>query len=411
MKAKIYLNLHYFSVFLFSIFPLLPNKVKGIPVMFFFLTTLYIFVKERKYNYPFKKVFFFSSLFLVLLISLLYTSNFIRIDQPLSTRLSLIIVPISFGFLNATDRKLDFKFLENFIKLIIFFHFVFCIWIIFYLYQLGFYSSKMNLYVAISYLTNEMWYIKQHPIYSSIFISISILLTFFYVLKINKKNTYLIVIPLLITMLYVLLVLERKSVFLSLLISLILTFCFFSKISINSKLIKLIILVIGVLTFFFTTTGRFKELYNNKTYSVVNSNNSTSLRYAIYTCALKKIKEAPLFGFGIGDTQNELEKCYNKSSKALINKTYNSHNQYLSYFLSCGIIGFFLLLYIVIKTIFNAIKKKNMILFSITIFFSISMLFENILERQSGVILFSFYICLFSFHNFSGTQTINVKNK
>ena len=408
MKTKIFFNFHYYAIFMFTLFPLLPNKIKGLPVVFLFLVTLYLSIKEKRYSYPFKRVLLFSSLFVVLITSLTYTESFTRIDQTLSTRLSLLIVPISFGFLETTDRKLNFNFLEIFITLLVVFHFIFCVWIAIYLYQLGFYSNEMNLYVAVSYITNEMWYVKQHPIYVSIFISISIIVILCYVLKLNKKIVFLITIPILLFKFYILFILERKGVCLSLLTSVILIFYYFSRESLGLKFIKITFLaIVVILTFFFISTGRFKEVFKSNTYTLIDKNNSTSIRAAIYSCAFEKIKEAPILGFGLGDVQVELDKCYRQKSPILTKITYNSHNQYLSYFLSCGFLGFFLLCFFLIRNLVDAYKKKNILLFSITVFFAISMLFENILERQSGVILFSFYICLFSFYNFSETKTTN----
>ena len=261
------------------------------------------------------------------------------------------------------------------------------------------------MYDAIAYITNEMWLINQHPIYASIFISISILLSVYFWL-ISKNRTFIfITLPFLLINLFTLILLERKGVLLSFVISFVILIIKFLKKN-TSKRIVIGVVVSGIIfaSFFVIPSNRFKELFKIDNYIGSLKDNSTSLRFGIYNCAISKISESPLFGFGLGDVQTELDKCYEDKSKLLSEISYNSHNQYLSYFLSSGLFGFFLLFFVLIKTVLNAIKSKDYFLISITVFFTLCMLFENILERQSGVILFSFYICLFSFNNFNKTN-------
>ena len=49
----------------------------------------------------------------------------------------------------------------------------------------------------------------------------------------------------------------------------------------------------------------------------------------------------------------------------------------------------------------NAIKKRNVHSLIILCFYSIVMLSENILERENGVIFFSFFLCFFSLNNYN----------
>jgi O-antigen ligase len=166
-----------------------------------------------------------------------------------------------------------------------------------------------------------------------------------------------------------------------------------------------------ILSVFVFSSKRFKELYKKENYSNVLEFNSTSLRFGIYNCAIQKIKESPIFGYGLGDVQDELTKCYEEKSELLTEIVYNSHNQYLSFFLSSGVFGFLTLLFTMFSILTTAFKRKNIILMSITLFFIIIMMFENILERQSGVIMFSFYICLFSLYRFTDKEQIKITNE
>lgn len=385
-----------FSILSFSFFPLYPNRLKGLPVILLFLSSLLFFLKQKKRNeYPFKQVISFTSLFLILFISLIYTTNFNNIDKILSTRLSLLFIPISFGFLRYTGYI--FIFFDLFLKLLIIFSSIFTLSIFLYLFKLGYFSGKMTINEAISYINNEMWYINQHPIYISIFISITIILTIVYIFVLNKKFSILLS-PLYLSMIYLLLLLERKGIF----ISLITCVLFFFVVRFKFKLLKLNVSLLFVLifSFLYMSGGRFKEMYVKETFASFDKNSSTSIRFSIYKCVLKKIKESPLIGYGIGDVKEELNKCYREVSDDLVIMSYNSHNQYFSYVLSVGLFGFFIICYLVLNLVQLSLNSQNLFLLLLTVFFGLTMLFENILERQSGVIPFSFYLCFFSYHNF-----------
>lgn len=410
MMQSLFSKLHYIALYIFCFFPLLPNRIKGLPVVLLFLIAVFLWFKERKYSYPYKKVLFLSSLFLIYLIGLPYSENLIRIDETLSTRISLLIVPISFGLIKTTERNFGIISFSIFNKLLMLVTTVYSIWILIYLYLLGVYNDTMNLSDAIAYISNEMWIINQHPIYASIFICISILLTIISSLKEKTITTFLLVLPFLIVMALTLFILARKGIIISFSFSFIVLVLYHLK-KIAFKKLTLLLLVIFIIGFLTYTPikNRFKEVFKIETYTTINDKNSTSLRLGIYSCAIKKIMESPILGYGIGDVQLELNKCYSKRSDVLTKKTYNSHNQYLSYFLSNGIFGFLVLLIVLLKKLRDSIKQNNVFLLCMIVFFGISMLFENILERQSGVILFSFFFYLFSFYSFNNME-INEEN-
>jgi O-antigen ligase len=201
-------------------------------------------------------------------------------------------------------------------------------------------------------------------------------------------------------MFYVLFLLSRKAIIVALFISLIFIFFlnFKEKINRNKVLILTVVFTAILVIFSPVLKKRFNEVFLKVSYEKINENNSTSIRFGVYNCSLKLISENILFGYGIGDVNDELQKCYLPMSRILTYGNYNSHNQYFSYALSNGIFGAFLLLIILVKGFFIGYKTRNNTLIFVTIFYFIAFFFENILERQSGVILFMFLICLFCFN-------------
>ena len=120
-----------------------------------------------------------------------------------------------------------------------------------------------------------------------------------------------------------------------------------------------------------------------------------NFRYGIYNCVNKVLKENWLFGVGPGNVQNELNKCYAsytyKNYDDYTNVEYNSHNQYLDIWLKYGIFGLIFFLFFLFWGIKNSNENYGIFLFIIVI----AMLTENILNRQVGVIFFTFFNSLF----------------
>ena len=100
-----------------------------------------------------------------------------------------MVIPIAFGFIKSTkiSSKLNRTFIDVFSISISVTAVLYSLLILIYLFILGVFNNDMKIQVAISYLNNEMWLLNQHPIYSSIFLSVSILIIFFNWLKLSKK--------------------------------------------------------------------------------------------------------------------------------------------------------------------------------------------------------------------------------
>jgi O-antigen ligase len=242
---------------------------------------------------------------------------------------------------------------------------------------------------------------EDHPIYLSIYLatSIIIIISLSFSVKLWIKFLLFFVGSF---QLFILIFLSRKGVIVALMITLAL-FCFF-MIKKHTQLILFFVLSAGffsLITIKYSpeTIKRFKEVFDAKSYNQIKSYSSTSQRYGIYKCSLEKLNESWLVGYGIGDTQNELISCYKKSSNILVAREYNSHNQFLSVLLHVGVLGFFLFLISLIMNLKLFYLKRDYFAFCLVCMYLLIMLTENILERQNGVILFSFLLNFYSFKN------------
>jgi len=237
--------------------------------------------------------------------------------------------------------------------------------------------------------------IGQHSIYSSTFLGLGLLSSIF-LFNYNSKiiNKILVLIGA-IAMIILLFLLSSKGVLISIFIS----------ISIYLILsIKKSFLYITALFFLFLASTVYSPSLSNRVdlfienYSYTNSItfeeklSSTQIRIEIYKCSVNLLNDNWIIGYGLGDINDTLMECYKSTNTSLIEGHYNAHSQYFSIFLGSGIVGFILFLIFLIFNYKSAFKNKNYFYFSALILYSIIMLVENVLERQSGVIMFAFLV-------------------
>ena len=100
------------------------------------------------------------------------------------------------------------------------------------------------------------------------------------------------------------------------------------------------------------------------------------------------------FGVGTGNVDEVLtNNLITLNQKELAKQEYNPHNQFLQTGIEIGWIGLLLLIAIVVVGIFYAFKFKNWLLLLIISNFAFNSLFESMLQRQSGIVVYTFLIC------------------
>lgn len=403
--SKVEKALFYIAILSFSIFPLIPNEYKGYSVLFLLVSaiTTIIFTKGLLKKINFKYAFIFSSIYFLYIISLIYTENIGYGLKKLETSASICIIPFCFSILYARFNDISQNGKSFFIYGFIIGASLYATSIIYYFNYLGFAYCRKNLSHCLSYL-DGMFVLSEHPIYGSMFAAIGVI---FIINNYRNQNIGVKILFFigLVMNLYVLLLLVRKGVILALIIS-FLAFLFNLKIvkHFNYKKTVLLLAVLTILIFNFKDSiqSRFSELSKSLSYEKIDENNSTSIRYSIYNCALNVASKNVFFGQGIGDTSDALIECYKNKSKFLVTNKFNSHNQYFGVFLSIGLFGFCFFLFILFVLFRKAINNKDVNYIQILMFFSVLFLTENILERQSGIILFYFivnYLFYFNLYN------------
>lgn len=109
--------------------------------------------------------------------------------------------------------------------------------------------------------------------------------------------------------------------------------------------------------------------------------------------ALNIIKENPVLGVG-GDIQNEFNAYFKSETSELADRYWlHSHNQYLTYFVVGGIVGFVAFLWAVFYP-FRIYLKENIILTLAQLVLLISFITEDTLETQPGVTMYVLFLAL-----------------
>jgi O-antigen ligase len=100
---------------------------------------------------------------------------------------------------------------------------------------------------------------------------------------------------------------------------------------------------------------------------------------------------------GVG-TANVDDYLYAKLTKLkqykLAKKYYNPHNQYLQSGIEIGVFGLAVLLLLLFKAANLAWKQRNYLSLFVVLNLAFNMLFESMLQRQSGIIFYTFWMCV-----------------
>ncbi len=381
-------------ILFFSIFPLLPNKIKGLPIILLLISSFFFFDKKK---IEWKWFFINNSLYILFLLSLMIGDSIGKNAlNNLETCLSILVIPLIFHVFNPNfriNRELFFTFLKGFILSSSLFALIIFLYV--FLDENTFYYDNWYTNKART-LIEKIPLINQHPIYASIFSAVGIIFGLeLYRQRKNKSilETNMIYGSILINSLFLLFILS-KGVIISLFIVLII-FVFFQFKSTKKRFIFLTILILSVLSLFLFNR-RMKELFTIETYTQINTNYSNGIRIKAYQCSLKLAEEKLLLGYGVGNSQTALNNCYKNIDDTLLLRQYNSHNQYLDILLKTGIIGLIVFISFLIFNFRKAVKFRNELLILLIIFFCINFITENILLRQSGVILFYLILIVFS---------------
>jgi O-antigen ligase len=375
--------------------PLLPIHLSSPLLITWALLSLLYYLLFPEKRIPFSKNLLLPiSIFFLYVLSWPFSNDSIKQTQLIERSLAWLFIPLA-CWMASINKK------EEWMRIVSYFSFgLFALLMVSHGYSISFISHQPTIDVA-SLTYHYRTYFEStshlHPAYASLFSGLSIsffVIRFFETVDLKYKWGYALLAVLIF--LSTLLLASRMALAATLIAILVLILFHLPKIKEGLSLL----LLFAVAGYFFSiktpfVSERMKEVSSEAfQLPVEKTQNTLSIRTGIYTCAYQLLKDHWLLGITPGDLQNQLNKCYTGIDAPELAKTkYNTHNEYLNYWLSFGLIGLIALLALLLIPFWQAYQSKNILFTCFLLLISISILSENIFSRQYGLFFFLTFYC------------------
>jgi len=122
-------------------------------------------------------------------------------------------------------------------------------------------------------------------------------------------------------------------------------------------------------------------------------------RLELWQNAWFTIQKSPFIGVGNGDVEDALQISFDeRESKLTKERRLRAHQSYLTFWLSFGIVGILVFLWLQGYFLAQTLKYKNILALCFGLIALVTFLFEDTLETQAGITFFAFFYSLFSVH-------------
>ena len=351
------------------------------------LSIFWIYNKRYKQSI---KVLKHSSIFLSLCIyiafliaSFLYTEDFSYGLRALEKKSGLIILPIL-----LTGLQWNKSLKEDVLKLFVFTLFILTVYSLittFIKYEIG---SDISYFSWILPFTSSF-----SANYYSLFLAFGILIIVFEFRQFQSLLSAPITIAFIVYLGAFLPLLTSRSAILGLIAILLMYAIFKISKSANERKKGFTVLV---LTFLMLVVVLSTVPYLNTRIKQSIFHFSADPRYKLFKSTVNVFLRNPLLGVGIGDVQDELtaEHLRTNNVEAYTNK-YNAHNDWLQIVLGTGLVGLVFFSHFFLQLIKKAWRTRDLYMVTFVLFFLITSMTQSILERNKGIIFFSFFTTLF----------------
>lgn len=141
---------------------------------------------------------------------------------------------------------------------------------------------------------------------------------------------------------------------------------------------------------------RNAQTEDNSETPVVESRSSTALRKVTWSAAIAILLEKPT-GTGIGNAQHYLDEQYKEMNEFFAaEKHLNAHNQFLQVGVELGLVGLLSFLIFMLISALRAYQSGSIFYQTFVGLVVLNFLFESVLEVQSGVVFFYFFLTVLS---------------
>jgi len=357
-------------------------------------------------------------LYVLLIIGLSYTIDINTGISKIQTQASLLVVPLFLGSQNLTrsDRTaITDLFILGLLTtvLLCFCHAVYRFLSNGSAYVLDEYSRKKSIFLY----TEFSEFLDLHPTYFSLYLGFAI---FYLIYNFYTKSKYLFVPKTgLILLFFIALFLtsSKAGIFSSIL--LIVIFLIYQLIRKRKKVYMILLIAIfsGTMVMLAVNpvlyTRSFQSISSiNEGYQENNAiNESTGIRLGLWHLSTYVSKDAILMGYGTGSVQKILnERCleFNSFSTCESLRNKNSHNQFLNFLVTNGIVFMAVFITILILMLLRGFRTRDGIYVFFILFMGINFFFESLLQREKGIVFFTLFAVMLTISH-GPLQRVNEK--
>jgi O-antigen ligase len=362
-----------------------------------------IHFKKEAFKTLFKwDIFILQAVFFITLMNLCYSTNKTAGFNELVKQLTILIIPLLFC-LNKFDLR---KYKENLFMVFS----IGCLLTVLYLYlqalvTIRFYHLDLNALFSTAFTNHNFSEpIGIHATYFAILLSIAFV--YFLSLLVNQKNKFYTLILFLFCLILFSGIIQLSSKAVLLGISFVIIFIFPYFLVPRVKVIKFLLLTVSLsllVALVLYKVDSFKQRYITELGSDLSKTSLNQLsdpRLARWTIALKIAAQSPIIGHGAGTEIALLsEQFYEKKLYQSFLAKLNSHNQYISFLITAGMLGLIAYLYILYFGFRLAFMQKDILFFTFMVLITIVSFSENILFVDKGITFYSLFFALFYFSN------------
>ncbi|MEM6347472.1 MAG: O-antigen ligase family protein [Bacteroidota bacterium] len=258
------------------------------------------------------------------------------------------------------------------------------------------------------YYTQLTAYLQLHPAYFTLFLGLAVWGQLWWVGEQRrmgqKVNWVLNGIISLWLLAFMFLLASRMQLLAFLLVSSVAGFIYLRrlKLLLEGGVIASVLLLIGLSLIMASPNAhsRMKGLFDKEAFTqdAHISNNSITIRRAIWGASWEVFLQNPILGTGIADVQSDLQAQYRANDYEYgASRRLGPHSAYWATVLATGILG---LTYLFLLFGFGAWlswQKQNPLYLAVLIFFGLSSLTESMLSRQWGIVFFALTTALMLF--------------
>ncbi|MGM0647473.1 MAG: O-antigen ligase family protein [Bacteroidota bacterium] len=345
-------------------------------------------------------ILLFLALYLAHFVSVVYSDNQHAAWFSLEVKMALLLFPVLVVLMmqHHFEKKLSWIFIAflagNIVAMI--------------------YNIVMAAVSHASFSWNHFVYQKLsfflHPSYYSLYLDFALAVLLFYFLPRSQhagRNTRIIVISISVVIFgFIIMLSSRAGILAAFCVLMIKTI----QLVVHSNLSRLLKVFLFLFAFIFLSVVTVSNKRMQSAMSNFTDNfrldqeqlkgekriSSAQTRLLLWKSSLNVIHDHWLIGTGSGDANDEItrELIHIVDNPSIFTKNYNAHNQFLDTFVALGVIGFVLLMALLFWPLIVAIKTENYLLMALAVLLIVHLMFESMVNRQAGVIFFSFFLPL-----------------